>query len=174
MRTSVQIFLVVVLVLSVRLSTNAKAKLLVTKEVLIEYVEDRLSQLEGKEELDEEEAVELDFIRENRHNLRALADFYRMKIKEEIPETIAAVPPSGVETSRRAFLKLESKPAGAQVFVDGGFKGKTPLHFELPLGKHEFRLTLPDHYDWEARVELTEEGETPLLIQMLLIEEERQ
>jgi len=73
-------------------------------------------------------------------------------------------------TGREAFLKLESSPIGAQIFVDGRFKGKTPLHLELPVGKHEIRLTLLDYYDWEAQVELTEEGETPLFVRLLPIE----
>ena len=94
MKTSAQIFLLAVLALTFALSTYAKKdyakrKLLVTKQVLAEYVEDRLNQLEGREKLDEEEAVELKFIRQNRHNLQQLADFYGMKIKEKIPERIS-------------------------------------------------------------------------------------
>jgi hypothetical protein len=95
MKTSAQIFLLAVLALTFALSTYAKKdyakrKLLVTKQVLAEYVEHRLNQLEGREKLDEEEAVELNFIRQNRHNLQQLADFYGMKIKEKIPERISA------------------------------------------------------------------------------------
>ncbi len=71
---------------------------------------------------------------------------------------------------RLGFLNVKSEPVGAQVFVDGGFKGKTPLYLELPLGKHEIRLNLPDHYDWEAQVDLEEEGETPLLVRLIPVE----
>ena len=74
---------------------------------------------------------------------------------------------SVIETVKHAVLKVESKPIGAQVFVDGGFKGSTPLQVELLLGKHEVRLTLPEHYDWEAQVQLREEGETPLLVRLI-------
>ena len=76
-----------------------------------------------------------------------------------------------VETAGLAFLEVKSKPIGAQVFVDGGFKGKTPLHLELPLGKHEILLALADYHDWEAQVELSEEGETPLLVRLLPVGE---
>lgn len=70
-----------------------------------------------------------------------------------------------------AFLKTESMPAGANVFINGMFKGKTPVRVELSLdGKYEVRLTLPDHYDWEAQVQLGEEGETPLFVQLIPIE----
>ena len=83
MRTLAKIFLLAVLLLNFPLPTSGKAKLLVTKEVLAEYVEDRLSKLEGREKLDEQQAAELNFIHQNADNLQALADFYGMKIKEE-------------------------------------------------------------------------------------------
>jgi len=83
MRTSAIMFLLAVLVLNFPLPTSGKAKLLVTKEVLAEYVEGRLGKLEGREKLDEQQAAELNFIRQNADNLQALADFYGMKIKEE-------------------------------------------------------------------------------------------
>ncbi|NIS61801.1 MAG: hypothetical protein GTO13_14215, partial [Proteobacteria bacterium] len=95
MKTLGHIFLVAVTVSSFALSTYAKGdyakrKLLVTEQVLVEYVEDRLNQLEVREDLSEEEAVELEFIHHNRHNLQGLADFYGMKIEEEIPKRISA------------------------------------------------------------------------------------
>jgi len=94
-RTSVQIFLLAVLVLNFPLSPSGKAKLLVTKEVLAEYVEDRLSQLEGREKLDEQQAAELNFIRQNADNLQALADFYGMKIEEQtVPKIFVSKEPS--------------------------------------------------------------------------------
>ncbi len=77
------------------------------------------------------------------------------------------------ETIRDGLLSIESKPIGAQVFVDGGFKGKTPLRLELPSGKHEVRLTLTDHYAWAAQVELREGGDTPLLVRLLPIQEKK-
>jgi serine/threonine-protein kinase len=70
----------------------------------------------------------------------------------------------------KATLNVESVPPGAQVFVDGAFKGKAPLKLGLALGKHEVRLTLPEHHNWEAQVQLKEEGETPLLVRLIPIE----
>lgn len=58
--------------------------ILVTKEVLVEYVEDRLIQLARKENLSEEDLVELNFIRQNRDNLQRLAEFYDMEVKDSI------------------------------------------------------------------------------------------
>ena len=68
------------------------------------------------------------------------------------------------------LLKLQSNPIGAQVFIDGGFQGVTPLDLRLPLGKHDVRLTLPDYYDWEAQIQLSEEGETPFLVRLIPME----
>jgi len=66
-----------------------------------------------------------------------------------------------------AVLKVESIPSGAQVFIDGAFKGKSPASYELSAGKHEVRLTSPGHYDWEAQVQLNEKEETPLAVQLI-------
>jgi len=71
-----------------------------------------------------------------------------------------------VEEVRSAYLNIESFPVGAQVFIDNMFKGKTPLKIGLPMGKHEVRLTMPDYHDWEAQVELKEQGETPLSVRL--------
>ncbi len=67
--------------------------------------------------------------------------------------------PKQVESEPRLMastLQINSHPKGAQVYVDGMLSGDTPLDMELPLGKHEVQLALPDHYDWKAQVELTE------------------
>jgi serine/threonine protein kinase len=74
---------------------------------------------------------------------------------------------------KRGFLKVDSNPLGAQVFVDGGFRGPAPLQLELSQGKHEVRLTLPNYLDWEAQVEITE-GETPLVVKLRPMEETKQ
>jgi len=74
---------------------------------------------------------------------------------------------------KRGLLKVDSNPLGAQVFVDGGFRGPTPLQLELSQGKHEVRLTLPNYLDWEAQVEI-KEGETPLAVKLKSMEETKQ
>lgn len=66
-----------------------------------------------------------------------------------------------------AVLRVESTPSGAQVFIDGTFKGKAPAKLELSAGKHEVRLTSPGHYDWDAQVQLNEKEETPLAVQLI-------
>lgn len=64
-------------------------------------------------------------------------------------------------------LNVESIPIGAQIFIDGSFKGKTPLQLDIPLGKHEVRLSLPEYYEWEAQLALEEKGEIPLFVRLV-------
>ena len=64
-------------------------------------------------------------------------------------------------------LKVESMPVGAQIFIDGSFKGKTPQLLEIPLGKHEVRLSLPEYFDWEAQLQIEEKEEVPLFVRLI-------
>ncbi|MBN2297321.1 MAG: serine/threonine protein kinase [Deltaproteobacteria bacterium] len=66
-----------------------------------------------------------------------------------------------------ASVKVESMPIGAQIFVDGSFKGKTPQLLDIPLGKHEVRLSLPEYYDWEAQLQLEGKEEVPLFVRLV-------
>lgn len=70
-----------------------------------------------------------------------------------------------------APLQVQSAPEGAQVYIDGVFKGNTPIDLELHVGKHEVRMTMPNYYDWEAQVELTEEWKDPLSAELVPIDD---
>lgn len=83
-----------------------------------------------------------------------------------------APPPPSAPAPRTAYLGVESSPAGAQVFVDGTFRGNSPLRLGLPRGKHEVKLTMAGHDDWEAQVDLAEE-ETPLSVTLVPKENRR-
>jgi serine/threonine protein kinase len=76
-----------------------------------------------------------------------------------VPET-----PSG-------FLKVNSLPTDAQVFVGDSFKGKTPLELELPVGKYEIRVRLHDYHEWEAQLQVEKEGEVPLFVRLIPVNE---
>jgi hypothetical protein len=103
--------LVLISVLPAYGGRDSASRLWVTKEVLAEYVEDRLNQLEGREELSEEEAVEREFILQNRQNLPELADFYGMKIEEEVPKRISTrKKPSATEIGEKTGMEI-SQPA---------------------------------------------------------------
>lgn len=61
-------------------------------------------------------------------------------------------------------LKMNSVPQGANVYIDGVFKGKTPLDLQMPIGKYEVRYSLEGYLPWEAQVGRDTPGEIPLSI----------
>ena len=69
-----------------------------------------------------------------------------------------APPPSPRGSDRGAtqdpgVLQFVSRPAGAQVFVDGVLVGQTPLTFvDVMPGARRVRLLLPGHRTWETSV----------------------
>jgi len=66
-----------------------------------------------------------------------------------------------------SVLKVDSDPSDANVFLDGVLKGQTPLTMKLPLGKYEIRLSRQDFHEWEAQLQLDQEGETPLFVRLI-------
>ena len=71
-----------------------------------------------------------------------------------------------------AMLNVTSDPPEAQIFLDGSFKGKTPLKLNLPLGKYEMRLSHSNHHDWDAQIRLDEEKEMPLFVKLVPIQQD--
>lgn len=67
------------------------------------------------------------------------------------------------------MLRLESKPSGAQVLVDGDVKGLTPIEIKLPPGSHEVRLSMENHGDWEAQVRITENKLTSIPVELVRV-----
>lgn len=93
-------------------------------------------------------------------------------IKESVKESGAKKEVTG-EKIKAGFLRIDSDPLDAQIFIDGIFKGKTPVRLEIPAGVHEVRLVLPNYYDWEAQVNLKAEEETPLMIKLVPLAEKK-
>ena len=77
------------------------------------------------------------------------------------------MPAAAKEQVELTSLNVESVPVGAQIYIDGSLKGKTPLKLDVPLGKHEVRLSLPEYYEWEAQIALEEKGEIPLSVRLV-------
>ena len=92
------------------------------------------------------------------------------KPKPTASSTLAFPPPPKIQSSSekklRVTLRVDSEPSGAEFFVNGKYRGKTPYKIELPFGKYEVRLSLKDHYGWEAQLKLNNEGEMPLRIRL--------
>jgi serine/threonine protein kinase len=76
----------------------------------------------------------------------------------------------GAKKPADATLMVTSSPSGAQVFLDDSFKGNTPINVEIPIGKYEVRVSLPDYHEWEAQLQISEPGETPLNVRLIPIE----
>ena len=74
------------------------------------------------------------------------------------------------ENKLLSILKVESDPSGANVFLNGSLKGQTPLTIDLPLGKYEIRLSRQNFHEWEAQLQLDEEGETPLFVRLIAMD----
>ena len=77
------------------------------------------------------------------------------------------------ELTTPVSLNIESAPPGARIFIDGSFYGTAPLMQKLPLGKYEVRLSLKDYYDWEAQLQLDQEGEKQLSVDLLSVNDKK-
>lgn len=66
--------------------------------------------------------------------------------------------------NKAVSLKMNSVPQGANVYIDGVYKGKTPLDLRMPIGKYEVRYSLEGYLPWEAQVGRDTPGEIPLSI----------
>lgn len=75
--------------------------------------------------------------------------------------------PQDVKPTPLSVLNVSSNPSSAQVFIDGAFKGNTPLKLDLPFGKYEVRVSLTDYYEWEAQIQLETAGEMPLFARLI-------
>jgi hypothetical protein len=52
-----------------------------------------------------------------------------------------------------ASLRVETRPAGARVFLDGRLIGTSPMVLdEVSVGEHAIRFELPNHRPWTASV----------------------
>ena len=59
-----------------------------------------------------------------------------------------------------ASLQVMSRPAGAEVIIDGTSVGRTPLSMETSPGTHEVRLSLPGFKGWATTVDVKAGGTT--------------
>lgn len=82
------------------------------------------------------------------------------------PTETAAPAENPSATASQALLSIQSDPASAEIFIDGDLRGEAPLDVPLPLGKHEVRLRLDGHHDWQAQLDLTEPEPIPLRIRL--------
>jgi serine/threonine-protein kinase len=71
---------------------------------------------------------------------------------------------------RFAFLKVDTTPPRAEVYIDGAFKGKTPIILKLDLGQYQIRLKRAGHQEVERLIKLDKMTEYPLMEQLKPLE----
>jgi serine protease Do len=59
-------------------------------------------------------------------------------------------------------LRVDSDPAGAEIYIDGNFVGQTPSTIPLTTGNHKVLLKSPGRKDWERSMEVMKDGELTL------------
>ncbi len=77
-----------------------------------------------------------------------------------------------VPAVQRGRLSVRSEPAGAQVYLNGSYRGKTPLVLDLEPGVYDLRLTLPGYAEYRERVRVNA-GETTYVYARLASEKAR-
>jgi len=71
------------------------------------------------------------------------------------PDRTSGVPP-GAPNAKAGSLMVDSRPAGARVFVDGRMVGTTPLLLDsVPAGEHAVRLEMAGFAPWSSAATVT-------------------
>jgi hypothetical protein len=70
-------------------------------------------------------------------------------------EMVVATARAEAENARRGYLEIETRPAGARVQVDGESRGQTPVHIELPVGRHLVRVERSGFYPTADLIEIS-------------------
>lgn len=73
-------------------------------------------------------------------------------------------------SAKQGKIALSTRPAGAEVMIDGKPKGRSPLVLALPAGAYELAVTKEGHHPLEATINVLPEQEIP--VDLKLSEEE--
>jgi eukaryotic-like serine/threonine-protein kinase len=113
----------------------------------------------------------IEVLRKEKNGESTLAESSPHGKLQDKPGSFESLSSTRVDESKPAdaMLMVTSSPSEAQVYLDDSFKGKTPITLELPFGKYEVRVNLPDYYEWEAQVQINTPGETPLHVRLIPI-----
>lgn len=68
-----------------------------------------------------------------------------------------------LQVSKSSYLAINSNPLGADIYIDGAYKGKTPdVYSDLTFGKHEIKLE-KEGFSTSLKIIEIKEGETLVL-----------
>jgi serine/threonine protein kinase len=85
------------------------------------------------------------------------------------PEKTAIQADKSVRQPITVWVDISSEPSNANIYLNNTFKGKTPMRCQLPLGQYDLRLTLVDHYESEAQINVDASGELPVHLRLIPI-----
>jgi len=68
----------------------------------------------------------------------------------------------GPQQAEDGTVKVESDPAGADIYVDGNFVGQTPANFSLAAGLHHLTMKAQGKEAWERDVEVMKDSQVTL------------
>lgn len=99
----------------------------------------------------------IDFIPVGTHTLRLSKDGYRDHIQQvniEANQTTSVIINLTVETIRYR-LNVNSTPSGARFYVDGIFRGVTPVSISVTPGYHTIKLELEGYLEYQDSIRVT-------------------
>jgi len=70
----------------------------------------------------------------------------------EFPPDSTPPAPASKDPVSESVLDIWSIPAGADIFLDGGYVGKTPYSLVVPRGEHTVTLRKKDFGAWQRKV----------------------
>lgn len=101
----------------------------------------------------------IDFIPVGIHTLRLSKDGYRdyvQQVRIDPQQTTNVFANLIVETTRYR-LRVNSTPTGARLYIDGIYRGTTPISTSITPGYHSIKLELEGYLDYEDSIRITED-----------------
>jgi len=78
---------------------------------------------------------------------------YRVRVQVRAGQT-SRVSPRLARVATTGTLSVDSSPQGAEVYVAGSFRGRTPVNISLNEGTYDVELRLPGYETYRARVQV--------------------
>ncbi|WP_457631144.1 PEGA domain-containing protein [Oceanithermus sp.] len=78
---------------------------------------------------------------------------YRVRVQVRAGQT-SRVSPRLVRVVTTGTLSVDSQPSGAEVYVAGAYRGRTPLNISLNEGTYDVELRLPGYQTYRTRVQV--------------------